>query len=55
MVQTIGVTQAITNHLFVKVDRQSKQYGLSNKFTLSNPLQNELYDVVKILKRLMRE
>lgn len=51
---TFGLITTGEDYLFVKVDRRSKTYGLSNKFTLSNPQQNELYDVVKILKRLVR-
>jgi hypothetical protein len=50
---TFGLITTGEDYLFVRVDRRSKEYGLSNKFTLSNPLQNELYDVVKILKRLV--
>jgi hypothetical protein len=48
-----GLITTGEDYLFVKVDRRSSAYGLSNKFTLSNPQRNELYDVVKILKSLM--
>jgi hypothetical protein len=41
------------DYLFVKLDRQSKQYALSKKFTLSNPQHNELYEVVAIVKQLV--
>ncbi|NJL63480.1 MAG: type I restriction endonuclease subunit R [Methylacidiphilales bacterium] len=45
----------ITNgedYIFVKLNQQ-KQYALSNKFTLANPVKNELYDVMQIIKRII--
>jgi hypothetical protein len=48
-----GLITTGEDYLFVKVDRQTQEYGLSNKFTLSNPQHNELYDVVKVLRRLV--
>ncbi len=42
------------DYLFVKVDDETQQYGLSRKFTLSNPRQNELWDVVRVMKRLVK-
>lgn len=40
------------DYLFVKLDRSSLQYALSDKFTLSTTEGNELYQVAQILKRL---
>lgn len=40
------------DYLFVKLDRSSLQYVLSDKFTLSTTEGNELYQVAQILKRL---
>jgi hypothetical protein len=39
--------------LFVKFDRDSSHYALSDKFTLSTVEGNELYAVAQILKRLV--
>ncbi|MFB2922053.1 hypothetical protein [Aerosakkonema funiforme] len=41
------------DYIFVKLDRQLGQYALSRKFTLVNPQDNELYDVVRVIKRIM--
>lgn len=38
------------DYLFVKLDRQSQQYDISDKFTLSTRQGNQLYRVVQILK-----
>jgi predicted type IV restriction endonuclease len=40
------------DYLFVKLDRFSGQYALSDKFTLSTVNGNELYQVAQILKQL---
>ncbi len=48
-----GLITTGEDYLFVKVDRRSRTYGWSNKFTLSNPQRNELYDVVQVMKRLL--
>lgn len=40
------------DYLFVKLDGKTRQYGLSRKFTLSNPQHNELWEVVRVMKRL---
>ncbi|MBW4690219.1 MAG: type I restriction endonuclease subunit R [Lyngbya sp. HA4199-MV5] len=48
-----GLITTGEDYLFVKVDRQLHTYGWSNKFTLSNPQRNELYDVVQVMKRLI--
>ncbi len=41
------------DYLFVKCDRDSSHYALSDKFTLSTAEGNELYAVAQILKRLV--
>jgi hypothetical protein len=40
------------DYLFVKCDRDSAHYALSDKFTLSTAAGNELYTVAQILKWL---
>jgi len=40
------------DYLFVKLDHNSSEYALSDKFTLSTAEGNELYPVAQILKRL---
>ncbi len=42
------------DYLFVKFDRDSSHYALSDKFTLSTVEGNELYAVAQVLKRLSR-
>lgn len=41
------------DYIFVKFDRQLGQYALSRKFTLVNPQDNELYDVVRVIKKII--
>lgn len=41
------------DYVFVKLLQQARQYALSNKFTLSNPQKNELYEVIQVLKRII--
>jgi hypothetical protein len=41
------------DYLFVKFDRSSSQYALSDKFTLSTAQGNDLHQVAQILKRLV--
>jgi hypothetical protein len=43
------------DYLFVKLDRFSSQYALSDKFTLSTANGNELYQVAQILKQLVMD
>jgi hypothetical protein len=47
-----GLITTGEDYLFVKLDQRSRVYAWSNKFTLSNPQRNELYDVVRVMKRL---
>ncbi|OCQ91990.1 type I restriction endonuclease subunit R [Oscillatoriales cyanobacterium USR001] len=41
------------DYIFIKLDRQLGEYALSKKFTLDNPQNNELYEVVRIVNRLV--
>lgn len=50
---TFGMIMNGEDYIFVKLDRQLHQYATSKKFTLVNPQQNELYDVVRVIKRIM--
>jgi hypothetical protein len=49
-----GLITTGEDYLFVKLDRSSGQYDISDKFTLSTRRDNELYTVVSILKQLAR-
>jgi hypothetical protein len=48
-----GLITTGEDYLFVKLDLQSKQYALSDKFTLTTAAGNELHAVAKILKQLV--
>ncbi len=50
---TLGMIMNGEDYIFVKLDRQLSQYAISKKFTIVNPQQNELYDVVRVIKRLI--
>lgn len=42
------------DYIFVKLTRAAtNQYAFSKKFTIANPQANELYDVMRIVKRLI--
>lgn len=41
------------DYIFVKLDQLSRQYALSKKFTIANPDYNELYDVARVIKRII--
>ena len=41
------------DYIFVKLDRQLRQYAVSKKFTVANPQYNELYDVARTIKRVI--
>ncbi|MEO0987719.1 MAG: type I restriction endonuclease subunit R [Cyanobacteria bacterium J06639_14] len=43
------------DYLFIKLDCETLQYGLSRKFTLSNPQHNELREVVSVMKQLLQQ
>lgn len=42
------------DYLFIKLNSQNQRYGLSRKFTLSNPRHNELWDVVRVIKQILQ-
>jgi predicted type IV restriction endonuclease len=48
-----GLIMTGEDYIFVKLNQQVGQYALSRKFTLVNPQENELYDVVRVIKRIM--
>ncbi|MFB2898192.1 type I restriction endonuclease subunit R [Aerosakkonemataceae cyanobacterium BLCC-F50] len=48
-----GLIMTGEDYIFIKLNQQSRQYALSKKFTLVNPQVNELYDVVRVIKRIM--
>ena len=50
---TFGMIMNGEDYIFVKLDRQLHQYAISKKFTLVNPQHNELYDVVRVIKRII--
>ncbi len=49
----LGMIMNGEDYIFVKLDRQLGLYAISKKFTIVNPQQNELYDVVRVIKRLI--
>ena len=48
-----GLIMTGEDYIFVKLNQQLRQYGTSKKFTLVNPQQNELYDVVRVIKGII--
>ncbi|MDY6784901.1 MAG: type I restriction endonuclease [Cyanobacteriota bacterium] len=52
---TFGMATNGEDYIFIKLDRQGKQYDLSDKLTLSTRRQNELYEVVRIMKRIKED
>jgi predicted type IV restriction endonuclease len=48
-----GLIMTGEDYIFVKLNQQIRQYALSRKFTLVNPQENELYEVVRVIKRIM--
>ncbi|KAF3885260.1 MULTISPECIES: type I restriction endonuclease subunit R [Nostocales] len=48
-----GMIMTGEDYIFLKLNQQAHQYALSNKFTLSNPRENELYQVVQVIKRIV--
>ena len=48
-----GLVTTGEDFLFVKLDRVSRQYALSDKFTLSTIQDNQLVRVVQILMALV--
>jgi hypothetical protein len=50
-----GLVTTGEDFLFIKLDRSSRQYALSDKFTLSTVYDNQLIQVVQILMALVGE
>ena len=48
-----GLITSGEDYLFVKLDRQQREYDLSDKFTLSTRRENQLHTVVQVLKKLI--
>jgi len=48
-----GLIMTGEDYIFVKLNQQLGQYALSRKFTLVNPQENELYEVVRVIKIIM--
>jgi hypothetical protein len=48
-----GMITTGEDYLFVKLDRATQTYGLSDKLTLTTAAGNELYQVAQIIKKLM--
>jgi hypothetical protein len=48
-----GMITTGEDYIFIKLNQQMRQYALSNKFTLSNPRENELYQVMRVIKRIV--
>jgi hypothetical protein len=48
-----GMIMTGEDYIFVKLNQQQRLYALSNKFTLSNPQKNEMYDVMQVMKRII--
>ncbi|MEC4813058.1 MAG: type I restriction endonuclease subunit R [Scytonema sp. PMC 1069.18] len=48
-----GMITTGEDYIFIKLNQQARQYALSNKFTLSNPRENELYEVMQVMKRII--
>ncbi len=52
-IPTLGMIMNGEDYIFVKLDQQLRQYAISKKFTIVNPQRNELYDVVRVIKRII--
>ncbi|NEQ97426.1 MAG: type I restriction endonuclease subunit R [Cyanothece sp. SIO2G6] len=48
-----GLITTGEDYLFVKLNRQSREYDLSDKFTLSTRRENQLHNVIQILKHVI--
>ncbi|MBD2603849.1 type I restriction endonuclease subunit R [Scytonema hofmannii FACHB-248] len=48
-----GMITTGEDYIFIKLNQQTRSYALSNKFTLSNPRENELYEVMQVMKRIV--
>ncbi|MBW4615879.1 MAG: type I restriction endonuclease subunit R [Desmonostoc vinosum HA7617-LM4] len=52
-IPVFGMITTGEDYVFVKLNQQMRQYALSNKFTLSNPQKNELYEVMQVMKQIV--
>jgi hypothetical protein len=50
---TFGMITTGEDYLFVKLDLESRQYDVSDKFTLTTRRENQLYTVAQIIKQLI--
>ncbi|MBD2772590.1 type I restriction endonuclease subunit R [Iningainema tapete] len=48
-----GMIMTGEDYIFIKLNQQTRSYALSKKFTLSNPIENELYEVIQVMKRIV--
>ncbi len=48
-----GMIMTGEDYIFIKLNQQTRSYDLSDKFTLSNPIENELYEVLRVMKRIV--
>jgi len=48
-----GMITTGEDYIFVKLNQQQRLYALSNKFTVSNPQKNEMYEVMQVMKRII--
>ena len=48
-----GMITTGEDYIFIKLNQQTRSYALSNKFTLSNPKENDLYEVMRVMKRIV--
>ena len=48
-----GMITTGEDYIFIKLNQQARHYGISNKFTLSNPQKNELHKVMQVMKRII--
>jgi hypothetical protein len=52
-IPVFGMITTGEDYIFIKLNQQTRSYALSNKFTLSNPRENELYEVMQVMKRIV--
>ncbi len=53
--QAFGLITTGEDFLFVKADLQTSEYDFSDKFTLSTRRENQLCEVAKGMKQLIRD
>jgi hypothetical protein len=50
---SFGMITTGEDYLFIKLDHQTHQYGLSDKFTIAKHNNREFYEVLQIIKRII--